>query len=344
MTLPPRRIARRERAAALALSLLTLCVLWLLAGALHLRGARQQRLLRELALETITLVEAAAEAEAPRTFEPVPTQADGTEQESGEAPVERALLERALPEPEHPSPVAALRRRAAPTRTPLLEGDEPIVPGDRLSRSSAWRSGAGGRQRLAARGAQEGSLRSIPTAGSLPGDPLFDERTPRRTRTGTGLSRAPRRRERPAAPPALLEEEHVPLEQEDALEPDELIRWMRLRPGALPPGIQRHVDWRPDNLTSSATIEHEGQIYELFLMARLSIREIHVVLVRGHETYYLIDRSFQREGRKFRAGTARRAGSVITGVVSQERAAASEEASRFYSVFLSWWQRERLRL
>ncbi len=132
--------------------------------------------------------------------------------------------------------------------------------------------------------------------------------------------------------------------EEDALDPRELIRWMRLRPGTLPPGIRRHVDWREDDLTATATIEHEGQTYELFLMARLSIREIHVVLVRGRQTYYLIDRSFQREGRKFRAGTARRASSVITGVVSEERAAASEEAARFYSVFLSWWQRERLRL
>ena len=129
-----------------------------------------------------------------------------------------------------------------------------------------------------------------------------------------------------------------------ALQVDTIIEWMRLHASELPPGIRRHTGLRSGNLSATAALMDGGDAYEVYLLARVPVREIHIVLVRGEETYYLIDRSFQREGRSFRVGYARREGSVITGVVSEERAASSPEASRFYRVFLSWWDKERLRL
>ena len=122
---------------------------------------------------------------------------------------------------------------------------------------------------------------------------------------------------------------------------DAIMEWMRLNGSRLPPGIRRHVGQREGDLTARAKAVHEGSSYEVFLLARVPVREIHVVLVRGEETYYLIDRSFQREGRSFRTGFARRASGVIQGVVSEEQAASSHEASRFYDVFLAWWDNEK---
>ena len=123
-----------------------------------------------------------------------------------------------------------------------------------------------------------------------------------------------------------------------------ITQWMRLQPAELPPGIRRHIEHTDGSLTSVATLDHDGATYELYLMARLALRELHVVLVAGETSYYLIDRSFQREGRSFRTGTVRRSDGVITGIVSEERAAASAEARHFYRVFLSWWDAERLKL
>ena len=122
---------------------------------------------------------------------------------------------------------------------------------------------------------------------------------------------------------------------------DAIMEWMRLNGSRLPPGIRRHVGQREGDLTARAMAAHEGSSYEVFLLTRVPVREIHVVLVRGEETYYLIDRSFQREGRSFRTGFARRASGIIQGVVSEEQAASSHEASRFYDVFLAWWDNEK---
>lgn len=130
----------------------------------------------------------------------------------------------------------------------------------------------------------------------------------------------------------------------EAVDVDAILDWMRLVPGELPPGILRHVDYQPGNLTATAHVENKGERYELYILARVPIREIHVVLVGQEHTYYLIDRSFQGEGRAFRMGTARFTDGVITGVFSEERAASSVEASVFYDIFLAWWAEERLRL
>lgn len=139
---------------------------------------------------------------------------------------------------------------------------------------------------------------------------------------------------------ADIEEER----SDEAVDVDAILDWMRLAPGELPPGILRHVDYQPGNLTATAHVESRGERYELYILARVPIREIHVVLVGQEHTYYLIDRSFQGEGRAFRMGTARRKDGVITGVFSEERAASSVEASAFYDIFLAWWAEERLRL
>ena len=125
---------------------------------------------------------------------------------------------------------------------------------------------------------------------------------------------------------------------------DQITRWMRLQPAELPPGIRRHVGYQPENLTATADWVQGGKVYEIYMLVRVPLRELHVVMVSGDETWYLVDRSFERQGRKFRAGNARREGGVITGVVSEERPAASIEATAFYKIFLTWWDQERLKL
>ena len=158
--------------------------------------------------------------------------------------------------------------------------------------------------------------------------------------------RLPSIEERPragAAVPRAREIPVPPLTQEN-VNVDEIIEWMRRNASGIPPGIQRHVEYRPGNLTVATSLAHTGEEWEVYLLARVPVRELHVVLVQGDETYYLIDRNFQREGRSFRVGYARRDGHMITGVVSEERAASSTEAVRFYEVFLSWWDRKRREL
>lgn len=127
-------------------------------------------------------------------------------------------------------------------------------------------------------------------------------------------------------------------------EAKKIIQWIRLTESDLPPGIKRHVGYQSGNLSATALLEHEGASWEIYLMARMPSEELHVVIVRGSATYYVVDPSFKRDGRRFRLGVARRSGGQITGVTSEEHPASSSEATAHYDVFLAWWDELRLTL
>lgn len=348
MTYPRNRKIQRERIVSLGLTLLVLAMLWFLAATLQMTGAHeQQQLFRTLTLEHIVLPEVMAKTE--RT---VPIHASAPPKaipttERLEVLMKSMVHERTLQE------ATPLERRPASTHQELqgLRVDAPIRADDlaeRLRLTDPFNATIEKGQRLAERSTRAGGSEhgGIARVGQASDGSVFEEQRSRKALATDDFAR-PQVREVPPELPIIERQERIDV-AEEMLDPDELIQWMKLRPGELPPGIKRHIDWQRRDLASTATLKHEGETYELYLMARLPIREIHLVLVKGHQTYYLIDRSFQHEGRKFRIGTARRnqvgGETSITGVISEERAAASPEAVRFYSVFLSWWQRERLKL
>jgi len=148
-------------------------------------------------------------------------------------------------------------------------------------------------------------------------------------------------RDRPDPSTSILKLQTLPRHEPTRVLKEEssqkIVQWMRIMPSDLPPGIQRHMEYQPGNLTSSATLKYKEETWEIYLMARLPSEELHVVIVKGNQTYYVVDPSFKREGRRFRIGVARRTDGVITGVASEERAASSEDALLHYDVFLTWW-------
>ena len=127
--------------------------------------------------------------------------------------------------------------------------------------------------------------------------------------------------------------------QEDytSVEAGKLIQWMRQNPAALPPGINQLVGYQPSFLSSTISDLSTSQgEYEMYLMCKPDLREIHVVLVQNGEAKYLVDRSFQKQSRKFRVGPIRRSGGTIIGVQTRAQS-RGQKSKQFYSVFLSWW-------
>jgi len=118
---------------------------------------------------------------------------------------------------------------------------------------------------------------------------------------------------------------------------EKIVEWMTVMQSELPPGIKRHMDYHPGTVTSFASLEYGQESIELYLMARMPSEELHVVVVRGNTTYYVVDPSFKREGRRFRVGVAHRTDGVITAITSEERAASHQSALHHYDVFLAWW-------
>lgn len=125
------------------------------------------------------------------------------------------------------------------------------------------------------------------------------------------------------------------------LEVRELIEWMKNNPAELPIGIRQLVRHRPAFLSSVASFSIDGKAYELYLMCKESLYEVHIVLVEREEATYLVDRSFQKLSTYLREGGVRRDGRDIVAVNSRRDAASSEHSREFYGLFLSWWEQAR---
>lgn len=119
---------------------------------------------------------------------------------------------------------------------------------------------------------------------------------------------------------------------------ERLATWMRANAAPLPVGVRAHVNFQPSFLTSTVPISADGRQWDLYLMFNESLREIHIVLVEGDRSIYMIDRGFQEESRSLREGTVRRLDGRIVAVDSRTASASSERAQDFYNVFLSWWE------
>lgn len=121
------------------------------------------------------------------------------------------------------------------------------------------------------------------------------------------------------------------------LEVRQIINWMKDNPSELPKGIRQLVRFRPAFLSSVVSFTMEGKQYELYLMCKESLFEVHVVLVEQNEATYLVDRSFQKLSTYLRKGQVRRTqDNQIIAVRSNM--ASNDSSDEFYALFLSWWE------
>jgi hypothetical protein len=130
-------------------------------------------------------------------------------------------------------------------------------------------------------------------------------------------------------------------ERFDGSEADLLARWLRRNPSDLPVGVRVHVNFQPSFLTAAVPFTANGRRWDLYLMFNETLSELHIVLVEGERSVYLIDRGFQEQSRSLREGTVRRSGGEIIAIDSRTGAASSDRAQEFYNVFLSWWESAR---
>ena len=121
-----------------------------------------------------------------------------------------------------------------------------------------------------------------------------------------------------------------------SLEIREIIDWMKQNPSELPKGIRQLVRFRPAFLSSVTSFNMDGTDYELYLMCKESLFEVHIVLVDEEEAIYLVDRSFQKLSTYLRKGKVRRTEDQNI-VAVRSNMASSTSSDEFYSLFLSWW-------
>ena len=149
---------------------------------------------------------------------------------------------------------------------------------------------------------------------------------------------APTQREARADLTTDVELKDYSAESFEAFAVDDLATWMREHAAELPVGVRVHLNYLPTFLTAAEPFVAGDREFELYLMYNESLRELHIVLVEGDRSVYLIDRGFQAQSRSLREGTVRRIEGEIMTVDSQRRAASGERAQEFYNIFLSWWE------
>ena len=302
----------KEQALACAMTAVIILVLWLVAAWVEVQSRTPE--FREL-----PIVEGFESAVIRSTVSSsVPEESDTT-----------PSVERRIPQITHAASATAQVstpvRRAAPN---LLMRQEAGIKLE-VSRSATETPSAGVTTRMLPQSLEIKSQRGVQAAEQHARQTSSISVTQRATAPNTAL-----RMPTPARPERVLQN----------AEAKKIIEWMRLTRSELPRGIQRHVDFQPGNLSASATLEQANEIWEIYLMARMPSEELHIVIVRGETSYYIVDPSFKREGRRFRLGVVRRSGGEITGITSEERAASSAEVSLHYEVFLAWWDKLRLTL
>ena len=302
----------KERALACAMTAVIILVLWLVAAWVEVQSHTPE--FRELPI---------VEGFKPAVIRPAVSSA------TPEPSVPPPSVERRIPQITQstpaPPPVSAPVRRATPS--PLLQQEAGIKL--EASRPATETLSAGVTTRVLPQSLEIKSQRGVQAAEQ-------------HAHQASSISVT----QRAAAPNTALQTP-TPVRRDRVLqnaEAKKIIEWMRLTRSELPPGIQRHVDYQPGNLSASATLEQVNEIWEIYLMARMPSEELHIVIVRGEASYYIVDPSFKREGRRFRLGVVRRSGGEITGITSEERAASSAEVSLHYEVFLAWWDKLRLTL
>ncbi|MCC5907261.1 MAG: hypothetical protein JJU13_13700 [Balneolaceae bacterium] len=119
----------------------------------------------------------------------------------------------------------------------------------------------------------------------------------------------------------------------------DLIKWMKENPAELPTPVRRTMGdgrWDPDFLTSRVPFIIEDRQFDLLLMVKEELLEVHIFLVESHDATYLIDRGFQETSSFLRRGSVGYQEDIVE-VDSQMRAANRQHTQEFYQIFLSWW-------
>ena len=122
-----------------------------------------------------------------------------------------------------------------------------------------------------------------------------------------------------------------------SLEISRIIDWMRTHTSQLPQGVKQLVRHRPSFLSASSQFSLDGRTFDLYLMCKEQLYEVHFVLVEDESVTYLVDRSFQKLTPYLRSGQLRR--TTTTDILAvRSNVVTGEDSDAFYSVLHSWWQ------
>jgi len=125
----------------------------------------------------------------------------------------------------------------------------------------------------------------------------------------------------------------------------ELLEWMKKNPHEFPPALRHYMRFKPSDVTSRVAIATNADEYELYLLCNEASEDFGLLLVAAGDSTQAIclrDTGFRKQSFYLSQGIASRNESAAVGSVSMlEQRPTFQETSRFYNIFLSWWDKTK---
>ncbi len=125
----------------------------------------------------------------------------------------------------------------------------------------------------------------------------------------------------------------------------ELLEWMRKNPYDFPPALRHYMRYKTGDVTSRVAIATTEANYELFLLCNEASEDFGLLLVAAGDSTQAIclrDTGFRQQSFYLSKGVAGRNEIAAVGSVSMLEARPTlQETSKFYRIFLSWWDKTK---
>ncbi len=125
----------------------------------------------------------------------------------------------------------------------------------------------------------------------------------------------------------------------------ELLEWMHKNPHEFPPALRQYMRVKPGDVTSHVAITANADEYELFLLCNAASEDFGLLLVAAGDSTQAIclrDTGFRKQSFYLSKGIASRNEAAAIGSVSMlEQRPTFQETSKFYNIFLSWWDKTK---
>ena len=125
----------------------------------------------------------------------------------------------------------------------------------------------------------------------------------------------------------------------------ELLEWLKSNQSELSPVLKHYLRHRPGDLTADVKIETVPVDYDLYILCNEFSQDIGILLVEqdSGNAIMLRDTGFRKKSFYLSKGRASRDEEehIVSSLTMLENSPTREETSRFYNIFLSWWDKNK---
>ena len=123
----------------------------------------------------------------------------------------------------------------------------------------------------------------------------------------------------------------------------ELLEWMAENPYEFPPVLKHYMRFKKDDVTARVAISTVENDYELFMLCNEASEDFGLLLVAAGDSTSAIclrDTGFRKQSFYLSKGVAgRNENHEVASVSMLEQRPTIQETSKFYDVFISWWDK-----